>query len=136
MKFKVEKNAWDNWYGYSGTRKVIEFQNKPEQSMEDEAKDWLALHLKGVEKEYPCCRCTGCKVLRGRKESALFPMSKPSYEELVKVLRKVEEAPNIEYGQGDDDPGACIHCGQVSYKDHRDGCLVLEVKKLLERCGK
>ena len=39
---RIKQNAWDNWYGYEGTRRVIAFANTPEHTAEQAANIWLA----------------------------------------------------------------------------------------------
>lgn len=42
MKARIKQNAWGNWYGYLGTKKVIAFTNtSPGSGMEEEAQAWL-----------------------------------------------------------------------------------------------
>lgn len=36
MKRRIKRNIWGNWYGYEGTRRVIEFGED-----ERDAKEWL-----------------------------------------------------------------------------------------------
>lgn len=59
------------------------------------------------------------------KEKALF-------DKMVEILKEVAQSPTTEYGHGDDDPGACIHCYQVSYRPHAETCLMTKVKNLLQ----
>jgi hypothetical protein len=43
MKSKsIKQNAWDNWYGYMGRKKVRMFTNTAIETQEDEANRWLA----------------------------------------------------------------------------------------------
>lgn len=41
-KRRIRQNAWGNWYGYEGTRRVAEFMNTPCESMEAQAKRWVS----------------------------------------------------------------------------------------------
>lgn len=41
MKRRIRENIWGNWYGYEGTRRVIEFANTPEFTAEFRANFWL-----------------------------------------------------------------------------------------------
>jgi hypothetical protein len=41
-KPRIRKNAWDNWYGYVGTRRVVMFSNSTTQTQEQQATQWLA----------------------------------------------------------------------------------------------
>jgi len=56
-------------------------------------------------------------------------------KEAVKLLKELVESPHVEYGRGDDDPGACIHCGKVSYKPHEKDCVWKRADDFLERNG-
>lgn len=41
-KARIKQNAYDNWYGYIGTRRVIAFCNPvPSYGAQHEAWDWL-----------------------------------------------------------------------------------------------
>ena len=40
-KPSIKQNAWDNWYGYIGNRKVASFFNTPTETQEQQAKRWL-----------------------------------------------------------------------------------------------
>ena len=42
MKATIRQNAWDNWYGYLGGKKVIAFGNAKGQTAERAANEWLA----------------------------------------------------------------------------------------------
>lgn len=50
-KAKIKQNAWGNWYGYIGTRKVAAFSNSPTQSQEDAAKEWLDQQMPTAKSE-------------------------------------------------------------------------------------
>jgi hypothetical protein len=41
-KPRIRKNAWDNWYGYLGNRRVMVFANAPTETQEQQANRWLA----------------------------------------------------------------------------------------------
>jgi len=41
MKARIKQNAWGNWYGYLGTKKVASFANSPTETMEQQAQAWL-----------------------------------------------------------------------------------------------
>jgi hypothetical protein len=41
MKRRIKQNAWGNWYGYEGSRKVKDFAESPYESQEQAAKSWL-----------------------------------------------------------------------------------------------
>jgi len=60
-------------------------------------------------------------------------IDKKLYEEMVKMIKEFSESSSTEYGQGDDDPGACIHCYQVSYKEHKPDCLIVRAKNLSDK---
>lgn len=38
---RIRQNAWGNWYGYDGKRRVVVFNNTPCESMEQQAQRWL-----------------------------------------------------------------------------------------------
>lgn len=40
-KRRIKRNAWDNWYGYQGARKVKAFVESVEYTAEQNAKRWL-----------------------------------------------------------------------------------------------
>jgi hypothetical protein len=40
-KRRIRQNAYGNWYGYIGTRRVEQFFNSPEETMEQQANRWL-----------------------------------------------------------------------------------------------
>jgi hypothetical protein len=40
-KKRIARNAWDNWYGYEGTRRVISFANTSQGTQEQHATAWL-----------------------------------------------------------------------------------------------
>jgi len=42
MKARIKQNAWGNWYGYLGNKKVESFSNTPTETMEQQAQVWLA----------------------------------------------------------------------------------------------
>ena len=42
MKYRIRRNAYDNWYGYAGTKRIVVFVNSPGERMEDAATAWLA----------------------------------------------------------------------------------------------
>lgn len=42
LKLRVRKNTWDNWYGYRGNRRVIDFGATPYETQEQMANRWLA----------------------------------------------------------------------------------------------
>jgi len=50
----------------------------------------------------------------------------------IELLKEWAEAPSTEYGRGEEDPGACIHCYALSYKPHTPTCLVERTKNLLQ----
>ena len=60
-----------------------------------------------------------------KKEKALF-------DKMVAMLQEVAQSPTTEYHVGDDDPGGCIHCGNVSYRPHAENCLMTKVNNLLK----
>ncbi len=37
----VRQNAWDNWSGYEGGKKVVAFANTPQSSAEEKAQSWV-----------------------------------------------------------------------------------------------
>ena len=39
---RIKQNAWDNWAGYYGMRKVIDFTNSTTASAEQNAETWAA----------------------------------------------------------------------------------------------
>ena len=39
-KRRIKQNAWGNWYGYEGKRRVKAFAETPEYSMEQNAERW------------------------------------------------------------------------------------------------
>lgn len=41
MKARIKQNAWGNWYGYLGNKKVASFSNTPTETMEEQAQAWL-----------------------------------------------------------------------------------------------
>lgn len=41
-KRRIRQSAWGNWYGYEGSRKVIEFSNTPFEAQEDMAIRWAS----------------------------------------------------------------------------------------------
>jgi len=41
MKFRIKENAWGNWVGYQGTKKVVEFADTPTSTQKDKAEKWL-----------------------------------------------------------------------------------------------
>lgn len=41
MKRRIRKNAWGNWYGYLGNKKVEWFASDAEYSQEEIAQHWL-----------------------------------------------------------------------------------------------
>lgn len=41
LKRRIRQNIWGNWYGYEGTRRVIEFANGILGSAEQYANEWL-----------------------------------------------------------------------------------------------
>jgi hypothetical protein len=42
MKARIKQNAWGNWYGYLGNRKVECFFNDAYGTQEQHAQEWLA----------------------------------------------------------------------------------------------
>jgi len=46
MKARIRQNAWDNWYGYLGRKRVMEFVNSSTETQEQQAKRWLAVYEK------------------------------------------------------------------------------------------
>ncbi len=49
MKYRIKQNAWGNWYGYKGTRKVESFSSSPYESQEEQALRWLDCMENGKE---------------------------------------------------------------------------------------
>lgn len=41
MKLRIRQTRYDNWYGYRGTRLVIQFTETTEETQEQQAKRWL-----------------------------------------------------------------------------------------------
>jgi len=41
VKFRIKENAWGNWCGYQGAKKVIEFADTPTSTQKDKAEKWL-----------------------------------------------------------------------------------------------
>jgi len=39
---RIRQNAWGNWYGYIGRRRVIAFGDSPVRGAEAEAERWLS----------------------------------------------------------------------------------------------
>ena len=39
-KRRIKQNAWGNWYGYEGSKRVNAFAETPEYSMEQNAERW------------------------------------------------------------------------------------------------
>lgn len=39
---RIRENAWGNWYGYIGNKRVEQFFNTPEETQEQQARRWLA----------------------------------------------------------------------------------------------
>ena len=58
-------------------------------------------------------------------------MDSKDIEKALNLLREFADGPFIEYGHGDDDPGACIHCGKISYKPHEKDCLIKRTQEFL-----
>lgn len=62
LKRRIKQNTWGNWYGYEGSRRVIEFSNTPFGTQEQYAQEWLerkenkpdSLNLMRVKKRVSC----------------------------------------------------------------------------------
>jgi len=50
----------------------------------------------------------------------------------ISVIKELVDSQHVEYGQGDDDPGSCIHCWTVSYKPHKETCPLRRAIEFLE----
>lgn len=61
-------------------------------------------------------------------------------EQAIQVIKDLVESRSTEYdhqcgcqdGNYNDDPGACIHCGVVSYKPHSERCPLRKAEEFLK----
>ena len=51
--------------------------------------------------------------------------------ELVEIAKELSEATTT-YSHEEDEVGTCIHCGEVSYKDHEQRCPITKLENFLK----
>lgn len=51
MKRRIRQNAWGNWYGYEGRKKVKDFAKTATHSQEEHARAWVEEREKEIESE-------------------------------------------------------------------------------------